>query len=244
MISDQTRSEFPQKFFTVAVHNFKDDPYRENITLHGLFTDAREATLVASQIGDEAYPDFLTAEVVPVQFGTVDQVAAAHGIDFGPVAPQPATTAAPKGSYANPTAESIAAEVAGEAALREQMRAEADGDAWADDGGYGTDADQPRPEVEALREVQRRLRREKAETFDIEAEPVWAEAIEVVQSVIDGTPLRADDPDTAGRPDIRCHYVRPGEEQHGICGVDDYAHRVLSSHPFTPGPHYPTTSQQ
>lgn len=137
--SDLTRTQFPTEFWTIGVRNFKDSA--AEMSLHGLFHDRAEAETVAREI-ESAYPDFISTRLVPIQFGTIEQVQQAQ--DLTNVAPATAETYASiretvrqhaPGSYSNPTPESIAAEVASEAELREQMRTEAEADLGPLDGG-------------------------------------------------------------------------------------------------------------
>lgn len=73
-------TQYPSaEYFTVQVHNFKDDPERENASLHGLFTDASIAATVASVI-EQSWSGFIRATVVPIRIGTVEQVAATQAI--------------------------------------------------------------------------------------------------------------------------------------------------------------------
>lgn len=73
-------TQYPSaEYFTVQVHNFKDDPDRESASLHGLFTDASLAATVAAVI-EQSWSGFIRATVVPIRIGTVEQVAAAQRI--------------------------------------------------------------------------------------------------------------------------------------------------------------------
>lgn len=87
MSTDLTRLLPPGEYLTIKVHSFKDDPYGEDASLHGLFTDKAEAERIAHDIS-LTYPDFLHTTVVPIQFGTIEQVAQAQGITHI----EPATT--------------------------------------------------------------------------------------------------------------------------------------------------------
>lgn len=154
-MTDLSRAQYPVEFFTIKVHNYKDDSHGEDATLHGLFTDRVEAEQVAKTLVPDEYNGFLSASVEPLHFATIGQVAQEQNIgwvpDNVPTAAQIAesgrieqdadvvfsvthtTDEAPDirltrttslGSYSNPTPESIAAEVAGEAQVMEEIRAE------------------------------------------------------------------------------------------------------------------------
>lgn len=159
--SDRTMSE-PIEFFTVRVHNYKDDLGHDAVSLHGLFTDRGAAERLARAVS--LAWDFITADVLPIQSSAIAQIAAAQVIShITPDLPAdfteqdqsvaqgespadddivtadgfPAMTCRvarrtpghpanphPVGSYLNPTRESIAAEVAGEAEMMEALRDE------------------------------------------------------------------------------------------------------------------------
>lgn len=76
---------------TVAVHNFKDDPTGEAITLHGLYT---AETLPAAEdflraLREANLTDFLDATVVPIRPATIEGVVTAQGLgpSFLPATP-------------------------------------------------------------------------------------------------------------------------------------------------------------
>lgn len=77
-------SDFPT--FAVRVHDFKDDPQAESISLHGPFTDEAQATEFADAVR-AAYPDFLVAEVVPFAPATIASVAQTQRIGWVPGQP-------------------------------------------------------------------------------------------------------------------------------------------------------------
>lgn len=75
--SESSDSSDPE-FFTVRVHNYKDDPAHDLTSLHGVFTDRAEAERIANAVS--VGWDFLMAEVVPLQMASIDQIALAQRI--------------------------------------------------------------------------------------------------------------------------------------------------------------------
>lgn len=77
--ADLTRLDTETNFFVVKVRNYKDDPYGEMVSLHGVFTDVGEAGRVADAL-NHAWPDFMHAEVISLLPANVEAVAAAQHI--------------------------------------------------------------------------------------------------------------------------------------------------------------------
>lgn len=121
MTSDLSRSQFPTQFHTIRVRNFKDS--NQPTSLHGLYTDLTEAVLVALEL-TRAYPDFLEAVVVPIQFGTVEKTAQTQGVShiepttddtFAQIRDAVNRDSATPGTDLNPTPESLRDEQDGRA---------------------------------------------------------------------------------------------------------------------------------
>jgi hypothetical protein len=76
------------EFFTVRVHNYKDDGDRLSPTMHGVYTRAtlHEAEAFVDAVVVGAYPDwdFFDAEIVPLHAATIPAVAKAQSINFLP----------------------------------------------------------------------------------------------------------------------------------------------------------------
>lgn len=93
-MTDLARAQHPAEFLTIKIHNYKDDPTGDMISLHGLFTDRTEAEAVAKTLVPDDYNGFLSATVVPLLLGTIEQVADAQRIGWIPDPQAPSPTAA------------------------------------------------------------------------------------------------------------------------------------------------------
>lgn len=75
-----------QDLFTVRVHNFKDDPTGENISTHGLYTEATlpEAKAFIASVKDTEYANFLDLSIRLMHYPTLTAIATAQKIRFVP----------------------------------------------------------------------------------------------------------------------------------------------------------------
>lgn len=76
-MSDLTPSQ-PAEMFTIRVHDYKDDPAHDNVSLHGLFTDRAEAERIARAVS--VAWDFISADVLPIGATAFPEIAAAQNI--------------------------------------------------------------------------------------------------------------------------------------------------------------------